>query len=174
MVWILCKPGVNDKWWTGHWRSEMQGTRTRVNTDLDSAIFNEGGKSTPVSQYSLEEQTPPNPHLSHKRTAVTALWASSCFCSSALSIPEFLQQVQKKKPQEPGSPPCNNKSTFQTPRFKRKPHHSLVAPLTKPINTELPLPRRLFVTVPRPWGQNWLTFSLQHIFAKLHNSKDTA
>lgn len=58
---------------TGHGRAELQGTKGRVNTDLDSAIFNEGGKNTPVSQHSLEEQTPPSAHLSHKRTAVTAL-----------------------------------------------------------------------------------------------------
>lgn len=157
---------------TGHWRSELQGAKARVNTDLDSATFSRRKENAPVSQHSLEEQTPPDAHLSHKRTALTAHWAPSCFCSPDLS--EFLQQVPKKKPCEPGSPPCTNKGTFQTPRFKRKHHHSLVAPLAKPINTKLPLPRGLFVTAGRPRWQDWLILPLQRISAKLHDSKDTA
>lgn len=161
----------------GLWRSEMQGTKARVNTDLGSAVFSaRREKCTSVPAFtgranSSKMLTCPTRELHWQPTELPAASAPlTCLFPS----PEFLQQVRKKKPWEPGSPPCNNKSTFQTPRFKRKHHHSLVAPPIKPINMKLPLPRRSFVTAPRPRWQKWLTFPLQHIFAKLYDSRDSA
>lgn len=134
--------------------------------------FHQWEKNAPRSQHSLEEQTHPNAHLSHERNALTAHWAPSCFYSPDSSFPEsWILTVGAKQKALRGSPPCNNKSPFQTPRFKRKHHHSLVGPPVKPINMKLP---PLFVGAPRPWWLKWLTFPLQHIFAKLHDSKDTA